>query len=174
MFINIQEGHAMLIALDLDGTAWDHPDISSLYPPFKRVGPLAIADNRGVVVNLRPHLKYFLQWARGAGHILATLSWNDFDVAYQALRAFELDGYFHYLAIEPHPRKDKMLHRVLRQIREERGVEIQPSDIVYVDDRDIHIREIWENIGPVRFIQFGKDVKCFTELVEALSPSRRS
>jgi len=50
-----------------------------------------------------------------------------------------------------------MLHRVLRQIREERGVEIQPSDIVYVDDRDIHIREIWENIGPVRFIQFGKD-----------------
>jgi len=53
-------------------------------------------------------------------------------------------------------------------------VEIQPSDIVYVDDRDIHIREIWENIGPVRFIQFGKDVKCFTELVEALSPSRRS
>ncbi len=67
-----------------------------------------------------------------------------------------------------------MLHRVLRQIREERGVEIQPSDIVYVDDRDIHIREIWENIGPVRFIQFGKDVKCFTELVEALSPSRRS
>jgi len=65
MFINIQAEDAMLIALDLDGTAWDHPDISSLYPPFKRVGPLAIADSRGVVVNLRPRLRYFLQWARG-------------------------------------------------------------------------------------------------------------
>jgi magnesium-dependent phosphatase-1 len=95
-------------------------------------------------------------------------------VAYQALRAFELDGYFHYLAIEPHPRKDKMLHRVLKRIREERGVEIEPKDIVYVDDRDIHIKEIRENIGPVQFIQFGKDVKCFLELVELLSPSRRS
>ncbi len=174
MFINIQVGGVVLIALDLDGTVWDHLDISSLYPPFKRVGPLTIADSRGVVVNLRPRLRYFLQWAWGAGHILTTLSWNDFDVAYQALRAFELDGYFHYLAIEPHPRKDKMLYRVLRQIREERGVEIRPSDVVYVDDRDIHIREIWENIGPVRFFQFGKDVRCFTELVEVLSPSQRS
>jgi len=174
MFINIQTEGVMLIALDLDGTVWDHPDISSLYPPFKRASPLTITDSRGVAVNLRPHLRDFLQWARGAGHLLTTLSWNDFDVAYEALRAFELDGYFHYLAIEPHPRKDKMLYRVLKQIREERGIEIRPSDVVYVDDRDIHIREIWENIGPVRFLQFGKDVRCFTELISALSPSPHS
>ncbi|MGC9131359.1 MAG: magnesium-dependent phosphatase-1, partial [Pyrobaculum sp.] len=52
----------MLIALDLDGTAWDHLDISSLYPPFRRVSPLKIQDSRGVEVALRPHLPDFLKW----------------------------------------------------------------------------------------------------------------
>ena len=164
----------MLIVLDLDGTVWDHLDISSLYPPFRRAGPFTIIDSRGSAVNLRPHVRDFLLWARENGHILTTLSWNDFNVAYQALKTFEIESYFHYLAIEPHPRKDKMLYKLLRQIKEERGVEIKPKDIVYVDDRDIHVKEIRENIGLVLFIQFGKDVKCFLELVELLSPSRRS
>ncbi|RFA98515.1 magnesium-dependent phosphatase-1 [Pyrobaculum aerophilum] len=159
----------MLIALDLDGTVWDHHDISSLYPPFKRVSPLKIQDSRGAEVTLRKHVRDFLQWARNSGHIITTLSWNDFQVAYQALRAFEIDAYFHYLVIEPHPRKDKMLYYLLRRIKAERGVEIKPQDIVYIDDRDIHIREIWENIGPVRFIQFGIDVKCFLEIIPLLS-----
>lgn len=164
----------MFIALDLDGTVWDHLDISSLYPPFRRVSQLKIQDGRGVEVSLRPHVLDFLKWAREVGHILATLSWNDFDVAYQALRAFEIDKYFHYLAIEPHPRKDKMLYRLLRQVKMERRLDIGPHDVVYIDDRDIHIREIWENIGPVRFIQFGRDVKCFLEIIQLLNPSPRS
>ncbi|MEM1598125.1 MAG: magnesium-dependent phosphatase-1 [Pyrobaculum sp.] len=158
----------MLIALDLDGTVWDHGDISSLYLPFRKISQMQIVDSRGVVVTLRRHVRDFLAWARGEGHILSTLSWNDFDVAYQALKAFEIDRYFHYLVIEPHPRKDKMLWRLLRRIREERGVDVQPGDILYIDDRDIHIGQIRENIGPVRFLQFGKDVSCFTEVVEYL------
>ncbi|MEZ0318490.1 MAG: magnesium-dependent phosphatase-1 [Pyrobaculum sp.] len=157
----------MLVALDLDGTVWDHEDISSLYPPFRRISQLQIADSKGVVVTLRKHVRDFLIWARG-GHILSTLSWNDFDVAYQALKAFEIDHYFHYLVIEPHPRKDKMLWRLLRRIKEEKGIEVRPSDILYIDDRDIHIGQIRENLGPVRFLQFGKDVSCFTEVIEYL------
>lgn len=160
----------MLIAVDLDGTVWDHPDISSLYPPFRRVAPLKIADSRNTEVNLRPHVRDFLRWANEAGHLLSTLSWNDHDVAYQALQAFEIDAYFHYLAIEPHPRKDKMLYKLLRQIEQERGVRIRPEEIVYIDDRDIHLKDILENIGKVRFIHFGKDVQCFLEIPRIISP----
>lgn len=159
----------MLVAVDLDGTVWDHKDISSLYPPFRRISTHVIVDKNGEAVNLRPRVEDFLKWARQEGFILSTLSWNDYDVAYQALRAFELDRYFHYIVVEPHPRKDKMLYRLLQQIKRERGVEIRPQDVVYIDDRDIHLREILENVGPVKFIHFGKDVKCFSEIPPLLS-----
>lgn len=158
----------MLIALDLDGTVWDHLDISSLYPPFLKKSAQEIVDSRGVPVRLREGVREFLATARERGHILSTLSWNDYNVAYQALKAFEIDQYFHYLVIEPHSRKDKMLYNLLRRIKAERGVELRPQDVLYVDDRDIHIGEIWSNIGPVRFIQFGRDVKNFWELLKLL------
>ena len=42
----------VIVFVDLDGTLWDHEDISSLIPPFKRLSEFSFADSRGVVVNL--------------------------------------------------------------------------------------------------------------------------
>jgi len=137
----------MLVAIDLDGTLWDHLNVSELRPPLRRVGGDSLADSAGVVVTVRRGIREFLGELRGMeGIILSTLSWNNPRIAVEALRTLSLDEYFDYLVVEDHPHKDKMLLKLLKKLSEN-GVRIPPECIVYLDDRDIHVEDIWRSIG---------------------------
>ncbi len=141
-----------LVALDLDGTLWDCEDISLLIPPFRRV---------------REGIEDFLKWCVAKGLILATLSWNDPRKALEALKALGLLRYFRYHAVEYHPRKHEMLLKLLRRLRDE-GINVRPEEVVYVDDRDIHVDYMFKYVGPVKFLHFGVDVRDFHELRKVL------
>lgn len=162
-----------LLLLDLDGTLWDHPDISTLKPPFKRVGELVIVDSEGVEVRAYKGMVELLRWARSNNGITSTLSWNVRDIALEALETLNLTRLFDYLMIEPHPRKDRMVKKLLEKIRSERGVAIPPCRIVYIDDRDIHVEDIYKNIGRVHFLKawesFRNTQECILEIKEALN-----
>ncbi len=162
-----------LLLLDLDGTLWDHHDISSLKPPFKKAGKNTIIDSNGVEVRAYEDMINLLKWAKTKNAITSTLSWNIKEIAIEALKTLELTSLFDYLTIEPHPRKDLMLKKLLKTINKERGVKIPPCRIVYIDDREIHIREIYENIGTVNFLKAWKSFRnlqdCITKIEKKLS-----
>lgn len=138
-------GWVKLVALDLDGTLWDCEDVSLLDPPFRRVGDGVVADSRGREVRVREGAEGFLRWCVGRGVILATLSWNDATKALAVLRLLGLLKYFRYHAIEYHPRKHEMLLKLLSRLRAD-GV-VRPDEVVYVDDRDLHVGDILRWVG---------------------------
>jgi len=156
-----------LVALDLDGTLWDCEDISLLTPPFRRVREGVIADSEGREVRVREGAEDFLKWCVAKGLILVTLSWNDPRKALDALGALGLLKYFHRHAVEYHPRKHEMLLKLLKRLQDE-GIDVRPEEVVYVDDRDIHVDDVVKHVGPVKFLHFGKDVRNFRELRKLL------
>lgn len=143
-----------LLLVDLDGTLWDHEDISLLSPPFKQIAPGVIVDKFGIEVKLNRDMIRFVEWARSNKAITSTLSWNLFDKAYAALKAFNVTELFDYITIEDTYRKDKMIKKLLHLIRENHGLDIPAKYIVYIDDRDIHIEDIYKYVGKVFFIHY--------------------
>jgi HAD superfamily phosphatase (TIGR01681 family) len=75
----------VVVFMDLDGTLWDHEDISQLTPPFKRISSEEIVDSSGVVVRVHRIALELLDYASRRGFILSTLSWND---PHKALEGF--------------------------------------------------------------------------------------
>lgn len=151
-----------LLFMDLDGTMWDHLDISSVDPPYRLVEPGVIVGGDGVRIKLYPQAVEFVEWARRNGAITCTLSWNHPGHALGALRAFGIAGLFDHHEIEYSPHKYMGIRRLLGVLGE-RGVVVSPERIVYVDDRDIHIDEIYREVGRVLFIHIWKQVRDYEE-----------
>lgn len=157
-----------LFLLDLDGTLWDNEDISLLNPPFKKMDSDVIVDSNGVRVRLNNDMVKLLNWARENGAITSTLSWNIPDNAISALQAYEVIDLFDYITIENTHRKDKMIMKLLERIKIEKGLEFKACEIVYIDDRDIHIPDIYSNIGHINFFRAWIDFNTFEEAVNLI------
>lgn len=157
-----------LFLVDLDGTVWDHKDISALEPPFKRISRESIVDSNNVKVTLNSQVIELIKWALENGALVSTLSWNNPVIAYRALKAFGILDLFHYLTIEDMPRKDKMIKKLLENIKEELGIEFTPDRIVYIDDRDIHIHDIYRNIGRILFLHYSRAIHTKDEAINKI------
>jgi len=153
-----------IVFLDLDGTVWSSHDISSQTPPFKRIGSFEIIDSEGLVVRLKPGVIEFLKWAKNVGLKVYSLSWNIPEIACEALEAFGIHELFDGHCIEFHPHKGKMMREAIEKCR----LNVKPCEIVYVDDRRIHLDEIFREVGKIIFIQMNIDVKDFYDLKRIL------
>ncbi len=153
-----------VLFLDLDGTMWDHEDISTLTPPFKKIEKNIIVDEDGVEVKLFDEMLDLIIWAKNNNGIVSSLSWNIPAIAKRALIAFEIYDLFDHHIIEPHPRKDLMIHKLLWQLKTRENINIQPKNVFYIDDRDLHIGDIYENIGNINFYKAWVDFKNTIEL----------
>ena len=156
-----------LLLMDLDGTMWDHKNVTDLIPPFRRVSETRVIDSRGVEVNLYPEALKIVLWARDSGAFVSSLSWNDPGKALGVLEAFGIRGLFHHHMIENHPNKDEMISRLLLNLRG-MGLEFPLCRIVYIDDRTIHLDSIYRNIGRIVFLQAWRDFKTHQEAIEAI------
>jgi magnesium-dependent phosphatase-1 len=157
-----------LLLLDLDGTVWDHKDISMLNPPFRRVDDTHIIDSTGIKVKLNVEVLYLLNWARKNNAVISTLSWNDPDKAMAALKAFDIADTFDYFAIEDTYRKDIMILKLLDKIKSDLGITFEQCEIVYIDDNDIHIHDIYKNVGKIHFLHYGVDFVSFIDVIETI------
>ncbi len=154
-----------LIVLDLDGTLWDHLDASSLVEPLKVIDHDTVVDSRGEILRLYPHARWFLEKTWSLGLPLAVASWNYPEITVKILELLCIKKYFSYLGIEPHPHKYKVLLKIIEWYKHKYGY-IQPSEILYVDDRRIHLEEMYKYIGQVMFLQMWEDIPGFRELYE--------
>ncbi len=154
-----------LLAMDLDGTLWDHLDITAVKPPYRYIGNNTIINDENIKIRLNLDAVNFILWCRENGAYVTSLSWNKPENALEAIKAFGIEHLFDFHAIEYVEDKSIYLKKVLDKLRN-MNVNIAPERIVYVDDRDIHINKIREKIGNVVFIHIWKEVKDFKEAKE--------
>jgi magnesium-dependent phosphatase-1 len=159
----LNPGEPWVLFLDLDGTLWDHLDISSLKPPFRRISEDSIVDSQGVPVRLYGDVVEVARWARRSGGFVVALSWNIPEVAVEALKAFNILDLFDYLGIEDHPDKGLVASKILGDL-ESRGYKVKPCRVVYVDDREIHVRGMRGRVGDITFIRAWVDFRNGEEL----------
>jgi magnesium-dependent phosphatase-1 len=154
-----------ILAMDLDGTVWDHLNISGVNPPYKRLDPKRIGNADNVTITLFQEAVDFIKWARENGAITTTLSWNRKDYAQEALETFGICNLFDYNSTDHTPDKDQRLLRLINLLNEQ-GIDIPVQRVVYVDDRDLHMEAINKNIGNIVFINIWKTTKNYTEAME--------
>ena len=156
-----------LVVLDADGTLWDHEDITILTLPFKRISEDSIIDIKGECVNLKNDVRELLRELKKRGIFVTLVTWNKPEHVYQALRLFGIEKYFDYVKAEFHPNKHLMIKEILQSL-EKKGIKLKPEQILYVDDRTVHLEDIRREIGNIRFIQMNKDIKNLLEVLRYL------
>ncbi len=156
-----------LLVLDLDGTLWDHLDISSTKPPYVRLDDDLIEDSEGNRIRLFPGVREFLREVRGLGIAVAVASWNERDVAVKAMEALSIIDYFDFLSIKPTPRMDLMISEIMEWYHRELG-EVRDEEVLYVDDRDIHVGEVRHLFPGIQFALMWRDFRDFRELLNYL------
>jgi magnesium-dependent phosphatase-1 len=153
-------GREWLLLVDLDRTLWDHHNVSGMRPPFVRVGEGVIADSRGETLRVYDYMVNLIRWAKEMGAVVAVLSWNKREIAMEAIRALGLEGLFDYFVIEWTPRKDVMVRRLFEELRR-RGKTFRPCDVVYIDDREMHLEQVSRELGPIGAIRAQADCSTF-------------
>ncbi|MCC5990356.1 MAG: magnesium-dependent phosphatase-1 [Thermosphaera sp.] len=153
-----------VLFIDLDGTLWDHKDVSQMKPPFKRIGEGMIIDSIGTTLKINETMLEILRTIKDEGVLLSTLSWNNPDIALQALEELGLRNFFHYHAIEYHPRKDLMAEKALTFFKESYNCE--EFEIAYIDDRDIHLNDLRKKYPETCFIMAWRDFSSISKGVE--------
>lgn len=152
-----------LLILDLDGTLWNHEDASQLVPPYKAEGNKVI-DAYGRELELFEGVREFLEWAEKK-FVLSIASWNMEEVVKPILEVLDIWKYFKFPKIEYHPNKASMIKRTVEQLR---NIGYEIDEIIYIDDRTLHVEEVKREIPKIKFIHMWVDVKSFEELKEVL------
>jgi len=146
-----------LVVLDCDGTLWDHLDVSSLTPPFRQVAPDSVEDAQGVRVTLFGGTRALLAGLQQRGIVISAASWNHPQPVFQIFHLLDIGRYFRYPQVEFHPDKAAMISRLLQTLAAE-GLALQPNEVLYVDDRTLHIEHVRQTVGDVHFLQMGVDI----------------
>lgn len=152
-----------LFVLDLDSTLWDHEDASALVLPYEFSGD-CLTDSLGQELCLFPGVRGFLEWA-SERFVLSIASWNIEERVRPILEGFGLWNYFIFPKIEGHPDKGDMIRRTIEELR---SIGYDIDDIIYIDDRAIHIDGVKMAVPGVDFIHMWVDAKSFEELMELL------
>jgi len=139
-------------------TLWNHPDISSLTLPLKKVDKDTLIDAKGETLRLFDGVRDLLKGLKNRGLIVSLVTWNKPEHVYEAIRLLEIDRFFNFVEVEFTPDKHLLIARILSRLSEE-GVRLGPHEILCVDDSTRHLKDICDKIGRVLFLQMWKDVK---------------
>lgn len=157
-----------LLAVDLDGTLWDHEDVSKMKPPFRRISQYIIMDSQGDMLKVYEYMIKLIKWAKENNAIVITLSWNQKEKAIEALKVLDLYNLFDYHLINPKPIKHILLNNLLEELRK-LGINISSNKIVYIDDHIWHLEDIRKLIGGVFFIHAHRDCNSFETCRELIA-----
>ena len=141
-----------LVIFDCDRTLWDHANVSELVPPFRRVDGEAVEDAGGVRVRLFPGARDVLEALRERRILISVASWNRPEPVFAIFDLLGLRGYFTRPKVEFHPYKEKTIRALLDELAAD-GTILRPEDVLFVDDRAVHLERVRRFIGPVRTLQ---------------------
>lgn len=147
-----------LVILDADMTLWNHPDISSLTLPFKKLDKNSLIDAKGDILKLFDGIRDLLKELKKKELITSLATWNNPEHVREAIHMFEIDEFFDFIAIENTSDKHLLISRILEKLHNS-AVQLEPHEILYIDDRTRHLKDIYSKIGKVIFLQMWEDVK---------------
>lgn len=153
-----------LVIFDCDLTLWDHPNVTALVVPFTRIDADTVTDAVGAQVRLTPGAREVLEELRARNILISIASWNQPVPVFALFELFELATYFTRPKVEPHPYKERMIGALLHELAAE-GIHLKPDEVLYVDDRALHLRRVCEAHGPIRTLCPGADICDFREVV---------
>jgi magnesium-dependent phosphatase-1 len=156
-----------LVVFDADKTLWSHHNVSSLSLPFRLVNCDTLADANGETFWLFQGIRELLEELRTKHIIMTIASWNKPEPVKEALRLFEINPFFMIVKAEFHPDKHHMIESTISELAE-KGTKIRPNEILYIDDRTIHLENVRKMLGPIHFIQMWVDVKKPRDICEFL------
>ena len=156
-----------LAIFDCDRTLWDHHNVSDLRLPFRKLDEDTVEDAGGIQVRLFPGVRQVLQVLREQGVLCSIASWNQPEPVAAILDLLGLSGYFTHAKVEFHPYKERMIGALLDELTAE-GVVIWPEDVLFVDDRIVHLNRVRRMVGPVQTLQSGVDFTDFRDVLRAV------
>lgn len=154
-----------LVVFDCDGTLWDHPDVSAMQEPFRRLDADTVEDARGDRVRLFSSTRQVLDILRRRGFLLSIASLNRPEPVFAIFELLELTAYFTRPKVEYHWHKDRIVGALLRELAGD-GVVLGPQDVLLVDDRLVNLDGVRRALGPIRTLQAGVDI---TDLRDVLA-----
>jgi magnesium-dependent phosphatase-1 len=154
-----------LVVFDADKTLWTHPNVSSLVLPFKLVSRDSLKDANGDTFQLFDGVRELLEGLENRKVINTVASWNRPEPVKEALRLFAIDQLFKIVKAEFHPDKYLMIESIISELAR-KGIEFNAHEILYVDDRTLHLEQIRKKIGSLHFIQMWVDAKAHNEIME--------
>ncbi len=161
-----------LVIFDADNTLWSHLDISKLALPFTLVNGNTISDANTETFCLFVGIRELLSELQRRNIIIALASWNETKPVKEALRLFGIEKFFKIVKAEFHPNKHLMIENILSELLKE-GIKIEPDEILYVDDRTVHLERIVERIGSLHFVQMWVDAKAPNEILKFIEHIQR-
>ncbi|HVH32217.1 MAG TPA: magnesium-dependent phosphatase-1 [bacterium] len=161
---------ARLVILDCDLTLWDHPNVSELSLPFVRVDDQTVQDAQGVQVRLRSGARELLAGLRDRGVLISVATWNHPEPVFAIFDLLDLTRFFVLPKVEAHPHKDRTIGATLRELARD-GVALRPDEVIFVDDKPMHLTQVRQALGPIQTLQVGVDV---TDLRDVLAHISRS
>ncbi len=153
-----------LVILDCDRTLWDHANVSELVLPLSCVDVDTVQDSTGVRVRLRPGARELLRELQARSILVSIASWNQPDPVMAILDLLGLRVYFTRPKVEPHPYKERTIATLLAEIASE-GIVLRPDEVLYVDDRALHLRRVRDALGAIHVLRPGADLSDLREVV---------
>lgn len=153
-----------LVILDCDRTLWDHHNVSELRLPFSRIDTDTIQDAGGVRVRLQPGARGLLHALRERGVLTSIASWNRPEPVFAIFELLGLSEFFVRPKVEFHPYKERTVTSLLQELASE-GVALRPEEVLYVDDRPLHLRRVRAALGPLVTLQAGVDIRDLREIL---------
>ncbi|MGQ9781273.1 MAG: magnesium-dependent phosphatase-1 [Nitrososphaeria archaeon] len=154
-----------LVVLDADKTIWSHHDASALVAPFRLMSRDVVQDRHGSTVRLNDGIRRFLNYVKEKGVFLSLASWNEPKNIFDLLSLFDIDRFFVFPIVEPHPNKHMMFQKIIAGLSL-KGVKVLPEEILYIDDKDVHLKKIRALVGSVNFLRYGVDVRDWYDAVD--------
>jgi len=161
-----------LVVFDADMTLWNHPDISSMALPLKKVDKNSLIDAKGDALTLFDGIRDLLKGLKKRGLIISLVTWNKPEHVDEAIRLLEIDKFFKFVEVEFTPNKHLLITKILTSLSEE-GVRLEPHEILYVDDSTRHLKDICDRVGGVIFLQMWEDVKEPSEILTYIDCVRK-
>ena len=124
-----------------------------------------VSDANGETFHLFNGIRDVLTTLQKRNIMITVASWNEPEPVKKALELFSIDKFFRTVKAEFHPNKHLMIKHTLLELAGD-GVKLKPEEILYVDDRDLHVDKVKEKVGAIHFIQMWIDAKKPEEILE--------
>ncbi|MBS7251718.1 MAG: magnesium-dependent phosphatase-1 [Candidatus Freyarchaeota archaeon] len=160
-----------LIVFDVDETLWSVSVTftSFLKPPLRLVEVNEIRDSQEAKVKLFPEVRELLKTIKEKGILMSIASLNDPEpnLVMECLKLFKIADYFIYPQVN-HKGKNRNIKTILKLIKEKEGIQIDYSEIIFVDDQELNTRSVMKGCPGIKAVHLGTDIKNIGQILNLI------